>query len=443
MPGARLRRFAASPTAIVGATAVAMNLIRVLSSVIITRLLDAESYGIIGIITVISVVLGLMTDFGFLEFVIRSAKGDDSRMLDELWTLRLIRSVIMMGVMIACAEPVARYVGDPRVTLVIIVSSASFLVEGLSSMSFATAVRAGQVRRVSLYDLATVLAQTGVTIVLAYVFRSYWAVAYAISVGGVLKIALSYLFFPDSLRRFRYSGARAAELWQFSRFIVSSSIVSMLLHQSDKVILSRLFPLELFGLYILAATLAQAPSAFAAPYVQRVLFPLYAQVARDAPDGLKQAYYRTGWWTTLLFAFAMGGFFMTAPLVVVILYDPRYVDAGVYLQILAISTVLVMRTTAANALLIAAGRMWNTFAVNIARFGWLAVGGFWAYRWFGPVGMIWVVGTIEVVAHGYNLFALARARLLDPMRELIVVAAAAAGALAGYPVLAIGRMIFH
>lgn len=415
---------------VVVATALTLNAIRVLSTIVLTRLLDSSAFGVVGIIASVTTIFAMVSDIGLHSFVIRHASGIDPKLLDEVWTIRLMRSTCLAVAAFALSGPIAAYVGKP-IQPAIAVASLIFLLDGASSLSFATAIRNRQVLRVSVTDVASTVVQVSYSIVAALILHSYWALVSAILVGNLAKAVLSYALFPGSRRRLSFSRARAAEVWQFSRFITASSILTVLLGQTDKVVLSRLFPLSLFGLYSIAANLALAPIAFTYPYATRVLFPIYAKTHRETPQDFRRVYYATKRLPSLLFTFAVGGLVGGAPILIAILYQPRYMPAAQYVSLLSIGSMLALGNVVANEALIAVGRMWTTTAINIVRITWLAIAAPTLYHFFGTLGVVIAVAGIEAPALIGSWVFQARAGFFDWQEEALMLGGGGAGILIG------------
>jgi O-antigen/teichoic acid export membrane protein len=71
--------------------------------------------------------------------------------------------------------------------------------------------------------------------------------------------------------------ARLSSIWRYAAATSANSVVGIALTQTDKVLLSRLLPLEQFGYYALAGTVASFVWAIAIP-VNQALFPRFAQL---------------------------------------------------------------------------------------------------------------------------------------------------------------------
>ena len=430
----RARRLASGGTASIIGSAVYSNALRIVSSMTLTRLLSAEAFGVVGIITSVTYILSLMSDIGMFPFVVRHERGSDRDFLDEVWTLRLIRQIVLGAIMLAISIPIADFIHKPELAAVIAFWSFSMVVEGLSSMSFATAVREQQLWRLTTLELISATAQLAFSVAAALLLHSYWALAVAMMFSWVVKTLLSYVMFPHSRRRFVLSRPRARELWQFSRFIALSSILTLFIMQADKVALARLMPLAAYGFYAIATTLAASPLAPAHQYVMRILYPAYAAAWRDAPERLAAIFYPKRRLIVCAYMAAVGGLIGMAPLIVAILYDPRYQSVTPYLQLVAFSTAFYMPNSAAEECLVAAGRQRYTLYANIVRAIWLVGGGAAAIATHDILLLVAVFGLVEPLAQFCYWWGLKRAGILRLREELLGWAMVAGGAGLGWTI---------
>lgn len=430
----RMLAFAMRDTNIVVASVIFNNFLRAFSSVILTRLLVPEVFGIAGLVGALAFTLSLMSDLGFQAFVVRHQDGDKARFLDTIWTVALIRSAVLTLLLLALAQPIAVAVGSPELAPIIAASSLVFVVEGVASMSLLTAIRHRMILRLSLLEAAVAIFQFAAAAILAYFWRNYWAILASILMGGCLKSLLSYLCFSESIRRLALDRHYLKDLWGFARFVTGSSIITVVLVQSDKFVLAALMPLEAFGLYVLAGNLASAPLAFASAYASRVLYPAYSQAWRDGAANLRELFYEKRWFPTLLYTFAAGGLVGSAPLIIAILYDPRYSGAAIYLQLLAISPLFALASNSANEALTATGRIRATFQASIFKLMWLAVAGPFGYLQWREIGLVAAVGLMEPAVLLFKWVQLQRAGLLNIHKEALFVLAGIAG-------IAIGTLI--
>jgi O-antigen/teichoic acid export membrane protein len=348
--------------------------------------------------------------------------------------LKLVRGIALSILVAILAGPIAHFMQKPELQWPIAVAGLCSLIDGLGSLAPFSALRARRVRLMSSIDIGAQIVGLMISIICALIFRSFWAIILSTLLSQLMGVIISYWLFPDSSQRFRWSRERAAELWRFSRFITGSTILTLLITQGDKLILGRAFPLDVMGIYIIAAGLAAAPVAMVTAYAGRVLYPLYAEIFREAPETLPGKFYSARMVQTLFYAFAAGGFIGCAHLVVTLLYDPRYAGAATYLQILSISTFFAAGNYAANEVMIAIGNTRFTFVTNVVRISYLAVVGWIGWTQLGAIGIVWAVGTVELAAQVLAWVELRRHGFLNIPRELLFIATGLAGLAVGYGV---------
>ncbi len=81
--------------------------------------------------------------------------------------------------------------------------------------------------------------------------------------------------------------------WRFTAGMSGIVIVSIMMTQMDKVILSKMLTLEMFGYYVLAATVATSLNLLIAP-VFSAMYPRFTQiVSLGDEEGLKQLYHHS------------------------------------------------------------------------------------------------------------------------------------------------------
>jgi len=427
----RFREIALRDTNVVIVSVVLGNLLRAFSSVVLTRLLVPEVFGIAGVIASIVFAFGMISDLGFQAFVVRHPDGEKPRFLDTIWTMAVLRSIVLTCAVFILSPTIGGLFGKPELTPLIEMASLIFVLEGVASLTLLTALRHRMVLRLSLLELTVMVFQISLSFILAYYWRNYWAILASMLTGSAIKSLLSYLFFPNSLRKPAFDRQYIGELWGFARFVTGSSIISLLLMQSDKFALGRLMSLDDFGFYILAGNLATAPLGFTTAYASRVLFPDYSQAWRNGEENLRALFYAKRRLPSLFYSFAVGGLIGSAPLVIEILYDPRYAASAIYLQILAIAPLFALASNSGNETLTATGHIKVTFQASVAKLLWFCAAGPAGYAIGGVLGLVIAVGLMEIPAVLLKWVQMHRLQFLDLRQELFFLAIGGAGIIVG------------
>ena len=421
------QRITSASAVLIGTTA-AINVLRIVNTMLLTRLLAPTAFGLIGIILSIFTVINMVTDAGFQAFIIRHARGLEPKFLDSIWTIHISRAICNSAIALSLSYPLSWLLNKPQLAPLLAVASLTLAIDGTASLTLMTSLREGLVRRLSFVDLVSFIIQFVAGITAAWFLRSAWAIIFSMYVASITRVLASYLVFPQSRRRLRIDRELFAELWRFSRMIAASSALTLVIGQVDKLLFARIWSLRDFGVYIVAANLAAAPVALAGMYAGRIIYPAIAQVWRTAPATLGGHYYALRglvFYGYLLGAGALGG---GARLIVGILYDHRYQGASIFLRLLAITTAMTMITRPPMKCWwrrVGCARHWKRISWRVA---WLVVALPIGLMWLGPIGAVAALALIEIPAYAYSARKLIHYDLFSPRHELLAFATIAAGA---------------
>jgi O-antigen/teichoic acid export membrane protein len=430
----KLLNVASSRTGILGLTTVGNLVIRTASSMLLTRLLTPSAFGIVGLINAIFFAVALVTDLGFEAFLIRHPRTDERHFRNVIWTMHATRGFALFVAVAVASPAIAWAFGKPVLALPLAVASVNFFINGVTSLSLMTALRRDKSRELSLFDFGIQTFTTAATLLLAWWWRSAWSIIAAMVLQYSVRAILSYALFEGSGQRPERDREVRREFLTFSRMVLASSMMTLLIAQSDKLVLGRLFTLSEFGLYSIAVTIAGAPIAFVQSYVRRILFPVYAQTARDAPTKLASVYYKVRRFTGSLYAFGCGGLIGGAHFLIALLYDPRYAPAATFMSFLMVASALRLPNVAAGEFLTATGEMGRMVGLTAVRLIWLVLAIPLGFVLFGTMGVVAAVGFVEVPPMAFSWFLLKRSGVFDFREELFFLALATGGAAIGWVV---------
>lgn len=439
----RMRTLLSGNTGSLVITAVIQTVIRIGGSVVMTRILPPEAFGTIAIVTSVAVAFALLSDIGIIAFLIRHEGDIDRDLLDEIWTIRLIRGAALSCLVALFSWPIAMALAKPELVLALAVGGLTFLFDGFDSLAMVTAIRDQKIKRLNRIEIWLQLTGLMTGIMLGLALKNYWALILNQFLAQSLRAWVSYAYFPGYSRRWRWRMARAQELWGFSRYITASTVITLITTQADKFVFGRMLSLSQLGQYTVAGNISQGPVSVASAYAGRILFPRYAEMNRADPDQLPDVFYRYKRLTQSGYALACGGLIMCAPLVTHILYTDEFSDVAIYLQILLVGGLFSLNNFSINELMIARGQTSYSFTVNLCRLVFLLLGGPALYFWLGPIGLVWAMGLVEVAALAFGWYTLARIGVLRVRLELEPLLSALVGLLLGYAVNGLGLYVLN
>ena len=104
-----------------------------LSSIIVTRLLFPEDFGILAIATAITSISTGITQTGFQSALIQKQNCYD-RLFNTAWTLELFKGVILFAILFSIAPIVSNFYEDHRLTTMLRTLSLTFVMKGLENI---------------------------------------------------------------------------------------------------------------------------------------------------------------------------------------------------------------------------------------------------------------------------------------------------------------------
>jgi lipopolysaccharide exporter len=389
------------------------GIIRLGSSLVLTRVLLPEAYGIITILVSILYIISNIIDTNVTLFIVRDKNAELPRYLNTAWTMRFIRSTLSGLFLFAFAPLIASKIYDlPSVAWPLRVFSLWFFLEAFESMSFPLSVRRKQARLQIYSDLFSTAVSTAFSVVYCYIYHTFWGMAFGMLLNRLIMTILSFQFYKELRPRFLIDKAAAREVLSFSKYTVPSSFLSLGLNQFDKVGILRLFDLRLLGFYGLASNIASSIEQVIIKISQSVLYPRCAQMFREDPTSATRRFYTEN---TKLFACILG-----MPAVVIgcaqflisLLYNSTYSQVGGILQALAVRALIQAFISGSEDLLISAGEFHVILVGNILRAIWIVPASLIGYHFGGFLGFVYGLALIGLPPLVYNLWLQNRKGLL-------------------------------
>ncbi len=411
------------------------QVVRLGKSLILTRLLFPEAYGVMAIVWAVLYALEMLSDVGLSAAVIRHKRGDDPDFLNTAWTMKAIRGVILCTVACAVAYPASVFYGKPELALLIPVAALTSLIEGFASTKIFSCQRSMVYGRLTMLEFADSLFGLVVTLTWAYFYPSVWALLGGAVVGRLFQVTASHLMLPGARNRFMWDPVAASELTHFGKWIFFSSVVYLLYSQGDRILLGKYLDATLLGVYSVAIMLSETVNGVVSRLNNAVLYPALSQVVNNDRGRLKNVFYRARLGTDALMVMPIAVLMMIGTEVVRVLFDARYHEAGWMLQILCVRLLMVSVLLSSESCLFALGQPRYAVIQNVCRAVWILVGIPVGWRAYGITGVVWAVALTEVPVVFVLWFGMARNKMLSIAHELRSLLFVALGLVAGYGLL--------
>ncbi len=356
---ARRSAFAAAITALSRAFARGLQLI---SSLILTRLLLPEAFGLMAQAAVLLQMLQLLSDLGIQTALVQLKNGHRRGYLDAAFAVAVLRSLTLFCIALLLAGPVARFYGDARLEYLIYILSLSILALGCENPAYASVIKNLQARTQALLEGGAALATLLITVGLVLYERSVWSLAIGSVCGTLLRTLGSYLV-ARPLPRLRFRRAPLLRLLSMCSRLLLNTFATWLAMNLDVLVIGRILDMEQLGFYNIGRNLALTGELLLIPIVARSYFPAAAALlAQSGEDHGPQstAFARLYGQHALVFA-GLGGLAQVALAlaavdVVTVLYPEAYSAVVPVVGLLALRGVFRIVSILQSGLLFAAER---------------------------------------------------------------------------------------
>jgi O-antigen/teichoic acid export membrane protein len=361
------------------------------NNLILTRLLFPEAFGLMTLVTVVTIGVQLFSDIGLRATVLTHERGDDPEFLDTTWVLQILRGALLWLVVVALAWPAASFYQEPLLRWMLPVAGLAALVNGFGSTAGYTLARRVTPQRAIVLGLIVQFVTLLLTIGLALVWKSVWVLVGATVLSAVLGTIGSYRLIPERKHRFRVNREDARSIYRFGRWILFSTAITFFLTQGDRLVLGKLLTKEMLGVYSVAFVLSETALQLASRLSFNVLHPVFSEIRHDPGPAMRSKIFRlrgTLLVTVLPIVWILAVF---GESLVGLLYDGRYADAGWMAQILALGAVGRLVAITSDRQILAVGDSFGYLLLQVARVVLLVACAFVGYRWDGFRGLLFGV----------------------------------------------------
>jgi polysaccharide transporter, PST family len=144
------------------------------SVLFLARLLSPEDYGLVSMVTAFTGFAPLIVDVGTRDAIVQRARISRGEVSALFWMTLIIGAAFAL-MTAACGPLIARFYGEPRLTMIVMASSVTFIACALSVQHYALMRRVLMFEELAVIEIgANVLSATG-AIAMALLGAGYWA----------------------------------------------------------------------------------------------------------------------------------------------------------------------------------------------------------------------------------------------------------------------------
>ena len=307
-------------------------LLRMGSLVVLARLLDPRDFGLVGMVTVFTGVLGLFRDFGLSAAAVQRTVVTEEQISALFW-INILVGVLLVLVALAMAPAIAAFYHDPQLFWVTAVLATGFIFNAAGVQHSALLERQMSFTALAVISVVSLIAGTTIAIVGATAGYGYWALV-AMSVTQPLIATIGLWLTVSWVPGIPHNWAGIRSMMHFGGTLTLNGLVAYVAYNAEKVMIGRFWGADAIGIYGRAYQLVNIPTDNLNSAVGAVAFSALSRL-QDDPIRLKN-YFLKG------FSLVLG---LTLPItiacavfaddVVFVLLGPKWKDTAAIVRLLA------------------------------------------------------------------------------------------------------------
>ena len=399
---------------------VVARLISFSTNVVLTRLLSPELFGVMVIVNTIRTAIELTSDIGIGQTIVYNKNADDPNFYNTAWTLKSIRGVLLWAIACALAVPLANFYKSPELKLIVPVASFVLVLSGFTSISQSFLEKRMQIGKLSAFGLTTLAIWASGQIVLAYFYPTIWALVFGLLLGSATILVGSFFLVPGLEHKFTISKMYVPQILHFGKWIFLSSTVFFLSTSFDRLYFARVIPLALLGVYGISRAISELLSTLVLRMSSVIVFPLISSHSHLSRSDLREQLTSVRLIFLLLASLCFSVSFVTADLVIRLVFDQRYHAAVWMAPVLIAGTWISILCSLNESTLLGLGKP-NYAAIGFSlKFCWLLMGLPLSLSYFGIFGCLVVIAVSDVFRYTIVLFGQLRQSFSFGTQDLVV-----------------------
>jgi len=255
--------------------------VQLTSTVVLARLLSPEDYGTLAMVTAVTSFAALFRDLGLSSAAIQK-QGLSNAQQSNLFWLNVLMGFALTAIVAGASPLVARFYNKPDLVGVTLLLSLNFIFISMSTQHAAMLIKRMQFVRHSSATIIGALASLAVSVSLAFNGFGYWALAWGMLTGSLVRSILMFIFSPF-MPRLPSRGSGIRELVGFGVNVTAFNFVNYFSRNLDNILIGKFIGAEALGLYNRAYQLMMFPITNLKGPIHSVGFPALSQL-QARPD---------------------------------------------------------------------------------------------------------------------------------------------------------------
>lgn len=368
------------------------QLLNLFFGIFLARILDAEDYGMVGMLSIFSLIAGSLQESGFTAALANKREISHKDYNAVFWFSTGLSACLYL-ILFFCAPLIARFYDIPELTALARYSFLGFFVASLGIAHSAYLFRNLMVKQKALALNIGLIASGTVGVTMAYMGFAYWGIATQ-SIVYVGTINICYWYFSPWHPTLSFDLRPLKGMISFSSKLLVTNIFNHINNNILTVILGKFYSEEEVGYFTQANKWNYMGHSLVSGTVNSVAQPVLSSLSDDR-ERQQRAFRKMLRFTSFVSFPAMLGLSLIAPELITLTITEKWLPSVTILQLLCIGGAFLPITNLYSNLVISKGKsnvyMWNTICL-----GMIQIAAMFLLYPYGIHSMITVYVTINI-----------------------------------------------
>lgn len=302
--------------------------------IVLARILSPDDYGLIGIISIFTVICNTLINAGFTNALIRKKDATEED-YNTVFIVNFGMSVLLYVIIFFCAPLISVFFERPELTLLTQVSSLGIIIGALSLVQQTLLTKRIDFKTQTKITIIAHSSSGIIGIVMAFMGFGVWALV-AQNLSSQLLRTILLWFYNKWIPNFRFSKHSFKELFGYGWKIMLSNLIGSVWKEMYQVVVGKFYSPATLGQYTRAKHFSTLFSSNLTTVVQRVTYPVLSDI-QDDKKRMISAYRRiikSTMFVTAVCMFYLGA--ISEPLIFCLI-GPKWHEAATYLPLICIA----------------------------------------------------------------------------------------------------------
>lgn len=246
---------------------------------ILVRMLTPADFGLMAASAAILLAMLTISELG-LESALITKEHVHEDDLTAAWTLSVARGVVMATVVWIMAGAISEVMRMPALESLLRVHAWALIIQGFQSPAVALMMKKLDMRRRVALDIVRRMIETGVTLTIAILYQTVWALVIGQLVGLTIASLLSFRIAPWNFC-WSFNMSTVSYFVCYGKHLNLATLCAFGVMTGGELVIGRLLGPNALGFYQVALAIPLLIGARATALIQQLSVPTYASLHRD------------------------------------------------------------------------------------------------------------------------------------------------------------------